>query len=515
MGTLFKLVCLETKEDYMSKGVMLTFTDGKEATAMSQALTASQGRKWQPRKLVTDDKWKERETKRFQDGAYKHVPWETQKWWKGTKPCLEHFAHVSIERDAKIAFTMDAHQGSSDIQTRIKPGRYLERYFGDVLSGDEIRRWVAEFSVTYEPNKLNLATKPKEILDVYVNGPTSCMTHPMPQFISRLVKKHPVEAYAGGDLAVAFLEGDGRAPCEDCNELCDGCDGEALTYNARAVVWPEKKIYGRIYGDADRMHLVLKKAGYSASNAFAGAKLARIPVSMKLLAGHVSKCNGAFVCPYLDSNTLVRDDGTHLIIDDVKGTMNARQTHGLCIDNRIKCEGCGQLDMPEEFVRVMDKTGDRSNSACSACVRDNTKFVIDANSGHYCLRKDVIWVEGFDPVFFANIDKHFGVCDKTKILCLKSQMKQMVGGLWVSREWFNANGKVCQVCNLGLSRTGTEGCGKYNCWDDNWKTKNAELYAKALEYTMAHQKRDGYNQAEPISGYLEHYIAKLQKLEAK
>ena len=31
---------------------------------------------------------------------------------------------------------------------------------------------------------------------------------------------------------------------------------------ARALVWPERKVYGRVYGDAERLHRALHEAGY-------------------------------------------------------------------------------------------------------------------------------------------------------------------------------------------------------------------------------------------------------------
>lgn len=513
MGVQFKIVNLANKEDYMKRGEVVLFDDGKAATKMAAYLTDAVGIKHQPRKIVTDDKWKEREAKRFRDGTYMPVPWESQRWWHNTKPDLEHFAHVSIERDAQIAFTADVSQGVSDKQTRMKPGRYLERYMGHELSGDTIRQWVAEFSIAYDKPELGLATTAEKIRHVYEHGPSSCMSHGIHEFQTRKLTPpmHPTEVYAAGDLAVAYLSGQGvHAPCDDCEDLCEGCDGDENTsYSARCVVWPEKKYFGRIYGDVERMKLLLVKEGYKAFNDMSGARLTRVLYS-KIAAKGISN-NDVFVCPYLDSNTKVRDDGKFLIIDD-NGHISARHTGGYCIDERVKCSGCQKLVDPnhDRLHNYQDEEGNTGNYLCSACAKDKSKFVEDPATGYLSARKDMIWVEGFKPCHRSRVFTHFDVCSKSHWLCESKDMIVMLDGTKVSAAWFAEEGKRCPTCNLGMAKDATVGCGKPRCFDGVWMKENAALFKQATEFAVTHQKRDGYTDETPLKAYLEHYIARLE-----
>jgi hypothetical protein len=100
---------------------------------------------------------------------------------------------------------------------------------------------------------------------------------------------------------------------------------------ARALCWPARKIFGRVYGDDGKLIPMLESAGFSAidrhsKTSFNGAKLLR------------TEDDYGFVCPYLDSpNYGVEDDGEFLRIG---GDIDARNTNGLTEDTRARCHNC-------------------------------------------------------------------------------------------------------------------------------------------------------------------------------
>lgn len=302
--------------------------------------------------------WEDRETARFMSDEYKPVPWYQEAWARdpadryslGGK--FKHFAHVAHGNNSMVAFTADNSAGVRDTQRRMRPGRYLERYFADVLSADQIREWCAAWSADNEDIALQYATTPKDIERVYTNGPDSCMSHDASDYESPC---HPVRVYGAGDLSVAYIERDERI-------------------TARVLLWPAKKIVGRIYGDLDRMVPLLRDAGYTDIETrqdyngtwgdFEGAKLLRI-----------EQDDGRFVCPWLDNpNCRVSDDGSHLVISR-RGEYDGQETDGLIGEEQGNtCEHCDNRMSDDDSYRVGDETW------CESCYNDDSFGCNDCNN---------------------------------------------------------------------------------------------------------------------------------------
>jgi hypothetical protein len=127
------------------------------------------------------------------------------------------------------------------------------------------------------------------------------MCHPADNYDSSC---HPVRVYGAGDLAIAYLE------------------PEKGHVTARALCWPARKIFGRVYGDDGKLIPMLESAGFSAidrhsKTSFNGAKLLRI------------EDDYGFVCPYLDDpNYGVEDDGDFLRIGGHIDARSLWQPHG-------------------------------------------------------------------------------------------------------------------------------------------------------------------------------------------
>jgi len=210
--------------------------------------------------------------------------------------CYDHFVHVS--ETGTLAYTESDAKGAVDVQGRLKPGKYLTKYFSDILLAQQIQdialRWACEF----ETFNLRITQDADQIEHVYLNGPSSCMSAPVRQYNSEI---HPVRAYGKGDLALAYLTND---------------DGDI--FSARAVVWPDRKVYGRIYGDEHRMREALTRAGYRRGQFF-DARIARIPQG------------DWFVCPFVDRHDYLSDDGEFLRFTHDYGStsMSCQTTTGL------------------------------------------------------------------------------------------------------------------------------------------------------------------------------------------
>ncbi len=271
----------------------ITFSTGMEAKEYAISLNsiekaAGSSRQWKVKKQVDKlEDWKLREQGKFDIGVYKHVPWHERPW-----VVVEHYCHVSRADPNKVAFTPDEKYGIEDRRIRMRPGRYLEKLKVDQTRYNiNVRQWCAKYVVENVCSELKFATEADEIEDVYRHGPHSCMVHSTSSYGTDF---HPVRVYAAGDLAVAYL-----SP-----------NGDHVT--ARALVWPEKKLYGRIYGDAMKLSILLKEQGYKANTTFTGAKL--LKVNNKNSGSH---SHNTYIMPYLDGpNRSLSVSGDFFIIDE-------------------------------------------------------------------------------------------------------------------------------------------------------------------------------------------------------
>jgi hypothetical protein len=303
----FQVLNLATNRYCGSSDGPYEWQHGESAANFAKLETERTGQKHQPRRIAGDVNWRERERSRFNDGTYIPVPWTSEPWFhENCNP--EHFVHLSLDKTAFVAFTEDEEKGAADRQTRMRAGAYLTKFFSNALTTEDITRIATELAVTQESNEVMFATDPDKVEWVYRHGPSSCMSHHLDDYQSDV---HPVRVYAGPDLAVAYLERDGRV-------------------TARSVVWPEKKLYTRIYGDETRLVPLLKDLGYRHSESLDGARLLKI------------RCRGGYVCPYVDSAEYVDVGSQYLILRDHRGEYSTEGTSGLIGEEEYyaNCERC-------------------------------------------------------------------------------------------------------------------------------------------------------------------------------
>lgn len=210
----------------------LVYPNAAAAAVAARKMTKESGIKFQPRPVAEGEAWKIRERKRLADGSYKPPIWAGLDWFeKNQRP--DHFLHISVKDPTRIAFTKSDSDGAKDIQTAMKPGKYLTEFFGGVLTPEQIRTYSMDHSMTFENKELKFAATPEDIERVYKpNLGYSCF--------SGTTKAN---LYGSGDFAVAYFEKDGEI-------------------KARAVCCPERKIFIRPYGDDCRLRKLLADLGY-------------------------------------------------------------------------------------------------------------------------------------------------------------------------------------------------------------------------------------------------------------
>ncbi len=331
-------------------GVPFLFATGVEAAKVAAEHSAKTGLKFQPRRIVSQD-WRKREEGRFASGEYVQVPWLSERWFAESKFAKEHYLHVSVNEPGKVAFTETAEKGMADVQTRMKAGKYLARFFSDELSDLEIRDIATSYAALYEDNKLQFATEADDIEWVYTHGPESCMGYTSDHFDSPF---HPVRVYAAGDLAIAYITRQNRV-------------------TARCLCWPEKKVYTRPYGDEYRITDLLDSAGYNQreGHCFYGAKLTRRTVDDEY-----------FVLPYIDWHRGVTDCGKHLEIAR-DGELTCESTSGLVSmhGEGTACDRCGTRCDEDYLYSVIVNRHNDTETWCDGCCECNA---YSTESGDYC-----------------------------------------------------------------------------------------------------------------------------------
>lgn len=250
---------------------------------------------WEIIPYVGDPNWRDREDARFQAGKYMQPPWESESWYKigeEKEPMCYHWLHISVNDVTKVAFTENEKKGMFDRQTAMLPGRYLQKFYGNVLTPAQIAEWSAKFGAYFAEPTLQFATTSDDIERVYVNGPRSCMSGGKHDYLENI---HPVRAYGAGDLAVAYIERTGKI-------------------TARTVCWPEKKVFTRIYGDAARLVPLLRKEGYHSNYSPNDDGSQYNLYGARMLAIKYASHTG-YAAPYLDDGYWkLSDNGKFLII---------------------------------------------------------------------------------------------------------------------------------------------------------------------------------------------------------
>ena len=379
------------------------FETGEQAASFARQYFESTGKKAQVRVMVNDS-WQDREKLRFESGDYLPVAWSQSQFWLENKEIHKlHFAHRSKIKDSCLAYTESPEKGSQDRQTRIKAGAYLTKYFSHILDESQINYYArlhAAASGDLE-STIKIAITADEIEHVYTHGPESCMSYSASDFEGDC---HPVRVYGDSDLQLAYVD--------------RKSDYHSKPIAARALIWPDRKIYGRVYPTPERYSddkRTIARAEYSAlitalesigytSGRFDGAKIRRIENTNR---------RGGFIMPYLDGIAGLDDCGNHFIITS-NGDYCASETSGLVSErSAYTCEHCGDECDQEEASIVNVSASRTTESWCESCASNRT---------FHCNGYDEIFSEYVDSITADDdctyssryAERNFQFCDKTE-----------------------------------------------------------------------------------------------------
>ena len=130
--------------------------------------------------------------------------------------------------------------------SKMRIGKFVERFFPDCLTKEELTNFVASLTTP----QIKFSTEFRDVYERSEQHCNSCMTEKFGDW-----RWSPMEVYDGGDLQIAYTE---------------NFRGEVT---GRAICWPEKMIYQRIYSSNTHVfEQQMKALGYKQGN-INGAKL--------------------------------------------------------------------------------------------------------------------------------------------------------------------------------------------------------------------------------------------------
>jgi hypothetical protein len=255
-------------------------------------------------------------------------------WW--------HFPHISIDEPSMVAYTPNPEYGVRDRQVRTKVGRYLQQFYGDLITSEQIR------SMANGTKQLDLEFD-SDIRAAYLrggrDGVTSCMTHPVGHCnYSIRGAYHPVDVYLTGEFKVALLH-DGFN-----NEIC-----------ARALVYEPSRVFVRCYGrEANTLQDRLTEKGYSEQSGWDDG------IRLRLIRDDSDKV----VVPYMDGRTqsasIEYHDGKEWLVVDRNGDVDMSTQYGIWEEaERHYCDECqDSVECDEEVMEYSDYHGMTIGPCC-------------------------------------------------------------------------------------------------------------------------------------------------------
>ena len=314
--------------------------------------------------------------------------WESEPWW------TDHIAHYTgqypywqVKRSdtnpALLAYFQNANKAHRNVWTQIKPGRYLAQFLSNCLNPKQIKYWAEWQAKGTQPTDetalpvVHFADTPDDIEQVYVTGPASCMFYDVGSFDC---EEHPTRIYGAGDLAIAHTVDP---------EIDPETRGHVI---ARAICWPERKVFGRVYptideaGHAENLRAALYALGYRSAHecdgkGLDGARMLRLGDGDNV------------VMPYLDAPYQAFDDTGDFLILRTYGEYEGTNTDGtarLTPEYEYTCEHCA-----EGF-------NDGGSTVYLSCTSDGGRHSQDWCED--CTNNSTFTCEGFSEIFSDDVD---------------------------------------------------------------------------------------------------------------
>jgi hypothetical protein len=323
------------------------------------------------------DAWQTRESERFESGDYMAVPWQDMR----RPPSVEtHYVHLSIVHPGMVAYTPSDEHGVQDRQVRLKPGKYLAQFYETpgLMTHQDVQSYVARCQSIEDNSKLAIARDADTIVRIYSGtdpAPMSCMHPDNPShYIKTGTGNHPCRVYGDSDLGIAYF-------------------GPIDSVEARAICWPDKKRYGRVYGTRRDSHVgtkgetlkrLLEAAGYESG-------------SMKNARVRAIDYHGGYLMPYVDGIETASDLGNGYIRLDDDGPISTSETQGYTEVEDSDCDEDDEDDEPDtmttcnECNRTYDSAdSDGETDLCQRCY-DNMWTCEHCDDRQFDRSVDVSW----------------------------------------------------------------------------------------------------------------------------
>lgn len=356
---------LYSEDRWQSSFNPVTFTDPREAAQRAKALNVLWKDVGRRVKVVPalgqEPDWRKIEAQKLADGTHKRPLWMDKEWLKKTlegfggsyveswfdrmladEASNDRFVHVAPDDPTKVEYIRTAAEGLYGRYSRDTTLNYLDHYYGRDLQNSMF--WAIAGAVVAEVDDtldVYFETERDGILDLYQNGPDSCMAHSDESYEAG---RNPTYVYATSDFAIAWL---GPKDISDEDDRFD-------RVSARVVTSPDRKVFANSYGDP-----VLRKAleyrligmGYRQSIAFQDWK------GVRFLAAPDGPQN-RYIFPYLDirgGGVVLGRDKKHLVyVED-----GDRASDGGCL--YLSWKQCATEDC-EGLISIADH-----NEYCHEC----------------------------------------------------------------------------------------------------------------------------------------------------
>jgi hypothetical protein len=299
-----------------------------------------------------------RELSRLRRGDYTRIPEKITRQIPLTQ-YLKEVPHLPTKdsNTGKIAYTENEKKGVNDVQSVMKPGKYLRRVLKDKIENDQhLKEMVAEMIGSITP-VFHTTRLPKEAADVYMNGPSSCMSHGDERFHETIDTegewRHPIEALffedGSGDIELHYMTLNNRIAAR---ALVNKNDDEYPSYYIADWAGKNARILFSDYLSQFELD----------EGALRGCKIPRIELQ-----------NGALLCPYIDHG----NQGVHEYDDEflvIGGPYEAHYEKGYVrLEERRTCDACDE-NVPEDETTYIDY---EDTLVCDDCLENYPEALND------------------------------------------------------------------------------------------------------------------------------------------
>lgn len=308
--------------------------------------------------------WKVREKIRLSANCYTRLPQQILAMLP--QEVLDtQFPHMASKEGNRglIAYTQTPTAGMLDRQQVIKPGRYLHQHL-PYLDDESIKQLTAICAGAAEYQILHTRDADK-IAEVYMNGPSSCMSYDEDRFGLLVVDGkffHPSRVYAHPDSKI---------------ELVYMVATDRIV--ARVLINKATKRYPRIYKADHFARAETLMADYLSNKGYQQDDSAL--EEQPLLRVSPDRYPNAIICPYIDNGNMgvcIKDD--RLIIG---GNYSANHASGCLEDYDIQnnywtCDCCGD-EIDGDYDDPTDTID--HNNVCPSCIDEYYTLAYDAAGG--------------------------------------------------------------------------------------------------------------------------------------